>query len=131
MLRTMPTAPTQTRAMWMERVRAWRVSGLEAAAFCEGRGFAPSTLLNWSTRITRESSPRFVQVVSKVVALPEPPREASPPAPALAPVVAQPAVPTPPPVLIVEVGTARIRVERGFDAALLSEILRALATEVR
>jgi hypothetical protein len=115
--------------MWIERVRAWRASGEEAAEFCAGRDFAPSTLLNWSTRFNRESSPRFARVVSKVT-------PASAPAPASVRVVESESAPSSALVsraacLILEVGDVRVRVERGFDAALLAEVVRALGVAAR
>ncbi len=117
--------------MWTERVRVWRASGQEAGEFCAGRDFAPSTLLHWSKRFNRESSPRFARVVSKVVA-------ASTPALASAssPVVVSESAPSSAPAsptacLILEVGDVRVRVERGFDATLLAEVVRALAGAAR
>ncbi|MFI5299855.1 MAG: IS66 family insertion sequence element accessory protein TnpA [Polyangiales bacterium] len=129
----MSTPTAQTRAMWTERVRAWRASGQEAAEFSAGRDFAPSTLLHWSKRFNRESSPRFARLVSKVMPVSSPaPAPARAPAPVVAPESAPSSAPASPAAcLILEVGDVRVRVERGFDPTLLAEVVRALGVAVR
>jgi hypothetical protein len=101
-------------AMWAERVRAWRSSGETAVAFAEANGFTHSALRYWTKRLAR---PRKTASAPPIVAL-----------------VRKPAVSTSTtttvraeePELVVEVANARVRVGRGFDPALLGEVVRAL-----
>lgn len=96
------TAAAETVAVWSERVRAWRASGEGATGFAEGKGFAPSTLRYWASRLKRmpAAAPRVVQLV---------PRAGVGSAD-----------------LVLEVGPARVRVARGFDQELLAEVVSAL-----
>jgi hypothetical protein len=80
-------------------VRRWRASGRSARAFAESEGIQPGTLRWWSSELRRES--KFVDATSLVTAT----ADAS---------------------LVLEIGGARIRVSRGFDAELLREVLAAL-----
>lgn len=98
----MTNEPVSTEQAWRERVRAWRASGQTAVQFASGRGFAASTLKWWSSRLGPLDAPAFVQLVAK------------------------PAAPLPSPELVVEVGSARVRVASGFDPALLADVVRAL-----
>jgi len=91
-----------TEAMWTKRVVAWRTSGETADVFAQGKGYEGSTLRWWSSRLGRAEQPRFLRLVPKACA-----------APGKAGVV-------------VEVGQARVRVEAGFDAKLLAEVVAAL-----
>ena len=87
----------------MERVRAWRASGQDAGTFAADTGYAASTLRWWSSQIGRDERVRMVPVVmraSSSAATPE--------------------------IRVIEVGGARVRVTRGFDASLLAEVVRAL-----
>jgi hypothetical protein len=93
-----------TAAVWSDRVRAWRASGETASQFAEGKGFAGSTLRFWATRLKAAPAaplPRIVQLVPRRA-------EAGPE-------------------LLIEVGAARVRVQRGFDRELLVEIVTALS----
>lgn len=56
------------RETWAKRVASWRASGLTAAEYSAGRGFAPSTLRFWASRLGRERR----QVVRVVRAEPAP-----------------------------------------------------------
>jgi len=89
-------------------VEHWRGSGQSAAEYAARRGYSSASLLRWakvaeatSTASPREG-PRFVRL------------EVTPAYSAG---------------LIVEVGRARIVVERGFDAAQLRAVVEALSTE--
>jgi hypothetical protein len=93
------TAPT-TESVWRDRVRQWRESGETAAPFARGRGFAVLTLRYGSRRLERTEQAQFVRLV--------------------------PRAPVPGPDLVVEVGCARVRVTPGFDATLLTEVVRVL-----
>jgi hypothetical protein len=94
-------------AMWRERVRQWRESGKTMREFAQGKEFAPATLRYWSSRLERGQAPQFVRVVPKVTA------------------------PTPAAGLVVEVGSARVRVASDFDPALLAQVVRTLAGDAR
>jgi len=100
-------ATPATEARWRERVRAWRASGQTAIDFARDRGFAPGTLHYWSSRLGPDAPPTFVRLVPKT---------------GHAPVAAD---------LVVEVGSARVRVTSGFDAALLAQVVRALGGGAR
>ena len=108
-------ATEQTEGKWRDRVSEWRASGETAAAFASTRGFAASTLQYWSYRLSggekkgksKSKKQRFVHVVPRSIAETTE-RE-----------------------IIVEVGTARVRVSRGFDAELLAEVMRALGAVTR
>ena len=96
------TATAKTEALWRERLQAWRASGMTAEKFAQSRGYRPSTLTYLSWRLNRPKPRVFV------------------------PIVARPAATTVVSEMAVEIGAARVRVRRGFDAALLGEIVRAL-----
>jgi hypothetical protein len=112
----------QTRERWAERVREWRASGLTAEAFAEGKDFEASSL-RWAdsqlkglkaSRSSRDPKDAETSVSPKTSR-----------APRFLPVrmVAQPASASD---VFVEVGSARIRVDRGTDLALVGELVRAL-----
>lgn len=95
-----------TEAIWSERVRSWRQSGESATVFARGKDYTASTLRYWASRLRRTSAaPRIVQLVPTAKV------------PDATPAAAD---------LVVEVGTARVRVRRGFDPELLAEVVRAL-----
>jgi len=98
----------KTRALWAGRVEAWRASGETAVQFAQGKGFEASTLRFYSSLLSRAEPPRLLQLVRKSEA-----------AGALE-VQGRASV-------VVEVGAARVRVEAGFDGALLAEVVRALS----
>jgi hypothetical protein len=75
--------------------------------FAQGQAFAAATLRYWSSRLERNQAPRFVRVVPKATVAP------------------------PSSGLVVEVGRARVRVASDFDPALLAQVVRTLAGDVR
>jgi len=97
-------ARQQRRRQWERRVAGWRASGLSMAGYCRQRGLSYWMFVRWRQRIERTVTP-----VSPLT---------------LIPVVA----PTP------RVGAITIRlpdgigveVEPGFDAGVLSAVMRAL-----
>lgn len=95
--------------MWAERVRSWRSSGESATAFAEAHGFTHSSLRYWARRLagpTKQlATPTMVRLVRQ----------------SKTPVVATQSAD-----LVVEIGAARVRVARGFDADLLVAVARAL-----
>ena len=108
-----PIPQQATEDIWRVRVREWRESGQTAADFARSRGFSMASLRTWSSRLgpslasepASEPAPGFVRLV---------PREA-------------PTAPIEASTVVVEVGSARIRVTPGFDAALLAGVVRALS----
>jgi len=96
----------RTRAKWVERVREWRASGESAPEFAGRHGYAATTLLWWSSQLSRGASPAFVQVVGKGASSSSRPPSSE---------------------VVVEVGSVRVRVQEGFDGALLADVVRALA----
>jgi hypothetical protein len=86
---------------WARRVADWRASGETASTFAAGRGFAPSTLRWWASRLGR-SEGAFVRVV----------RAAAAPAPERA--------------IEIELAGVRVRVTSGFDRGALADVLAVL-----
>lgn len=93
-----------------QEVEGWHASGESASQYAAGRGYSAASLLRWR-KIAPPSKgamsppsrePRFMRL------------EVAPAATAA---------------LLVEVGAARIVVERGFDAAHLRAVVAALAAE--
>jgi hypothetical protein len=91
-----------TEDAWTKRVEAWRASGETADAFAQGKGFEGSTLRWWSSRLGRTETPNFLRLVPRACAVRV---DAG---------------------MVVEVGHARVRVEAGFNAKLLAEVVAAL-----
>lgn len=106
-------------AEWTKRVGAWRKSGLSAGAFCEGRGFAASTLRYWAWRVEKKP-------VETRPSAAEPTRDAPPQFVRVARVPASSAGG-----VTIEVNGARVSVPAGVDRATLSAVLAALADAVR
>ena len=96
-------AAVATREAWAGRVEAWKASGQSARDFSLKTGVSSSSLYQWAKRLERKSPPRFLKLV---------PRASSPLAAGE---------------MIVEVGSARVRVPRGFDAELLADVVKALS----
>ena len=102
---------SKTEAKWAERVRQWRDSGKGVKEFAEGQPYKASTLRWWGTELRRReegAAGRSRIPMARVVR-----RTRSPVSAAAS--------------MVVEIAGARIAVERGFDADLLSELVRALA----
>jgi hypothetical protein len=99
------------QAVWEERVRNWKSSGKSVNDFVVGQPYAAATLRWWSSRLARDATkmaPAAVQSAPRI----ELARVEIAPARAAA--------------IAVEVGGARVVVERGFDEALLRSVVRAL-----
>jgi hypothetical protein len=97
-----------------ERLRElaeWRASGETAAAFAARRGYAKSTLMTWAARAA--GVPRTAAVESEE--------------PCFVRLEVASAVRTS---VVIEVGAARVVVERGFDAELLRRVVGALSATV-
>lgn len=104
---------TTTEEKWAARVSGWRGSGQTAAAFSAGRGFSAGALRHWACVLKQRG-------VGGTTASPAVPMLVR-----LARVDRAPPAPAPPP-LTVEVGSARVSVPSGFDAATVQAVLGAL-----
>ena len=99
-----------TAAVWEERVRAWRASGLSATDFARPEGYRGKTLSWWASELKRRervkssAAPKIRLARVRVVRRAQTRDEA----------------------ISVVVGGAQISVRRGFDAALLREVVGAL-----
>jgi hypothetical protein len=102
---------TETETKWAERVREWKASGQSAKQFAEGE-FKGSTLTYWASELRkREGSGggRQRRVPRLRMARVVPKRSAADPEQ-----------------VVVQVGSARVVVRSGFDAALLRQVVEAL-----
>ena len=103
-------------ATWRERVRAWKASGRTAAEFADGQGLNANTLKWWAYHLARNakkakaSSEPAVQMVPvvRVQRKDRAPRSTGPSG------------------IVLEIGDVRLRVDSGFDCALLREVIAAL-----
>jgi hypothetical protein len=102
---------TGTQAKWLDRVREWKASGRSAPDYAEGRGFAASTLVWWSSRIRSGALGREAASASSTSQV------------RMARVVRGT---RPPSSLTLRVGGAVIEVRAGFDRGLLREVVEAL-----
>jgi hypothetical protein len=121
---------------WLERVLAWRASGMTAAAYCVGKPFEVGALRAWSSRLGRAGiaprSPggrgarqapvpamRFARVTTQAKA-------------SSATASATPSAPhSTSSAMVVAIGESRIEVPNGFDPSLLRVAVEALAGGTR
>jgi hypothetical protein len=105
---------TETETKWADRVREWEEGEKTAEEFTAGQPYKASTLRWWRTEIRRRSgggARRSKDHVGESIPMVRVVRRTRQRAPES---------------MVVEVSGARISVERGFDAELLSEVVRAL-----
>ena len=100
---------TETESKWAGRVSAWRSSGQAARAFCVGKDFTPGGLRYWASRL----GPAGGGVTGEQVRLARVVRGQGP----------AEAVETP---IVIEVGSTRVGIRRGFDPAALRTVLDML-----
>lgn len=111
----MKRSDEETRKKWAETIAEWRSSGISAAKFARGHGCSEARLYYWASRLAEgSSSEKSVHLHGTKGGTPN-----------LVRVVTRPAVAKAAEV-VVEVGHARIRAGRDFDAALLGAVVRAL-----
>jgi hypothetical protein len=107
---------TETEAKWADRVRQWKASRKTREEFSMGQPFKSSTLGWWATELRRraaldrrgsagERSSDTIRMAQVVRVGTRRPSSSG---------------------LVLEVSGARIAIERGFDADLLSEVVRAI-----
>lgn len=101
----MTTATTE--AKWKARVADWRRSGLAAPEFCEGKEYTASGLRYWASRLKAASSPPKEVRLARIVSASDPMSEDS--------------------AVVIEAGTLRIGVRRGFDPEVLRAVLLVVA----
>jgi hypothetical protein len=100
---------TTTDEKWLERIRQWKDSGKTAEEFAAGQPYKASTLKWRAAELRRaEGGGRLSEGQAPLGAI------------RMARVVQRGAE------LVVEVSGARIALSRGFDAVLLTEVVRAL-----
>lgn len=98
-----------TKAKWRGRVREWKASGQTFAEFAEGREFTATTLKWWAYKLGAEAKKATGGLPTPTITI-LPVRRTKAAASGI----------------VLEVGAARLRIERGFDAGLLREVLAAL-----
>lgn len=103
-----------TAATWRERVRAWKASGRTAAAFVDGQGFNANTLKWWAYHLARNAKKAKAPTESAVRMVP------------VVRVQRKDRPPTAPSGIVLEIGDVRLRVDSGFDCALLRAVISAL-----
>lgn len=124
----------ETEAKWVERIREWRASGLSAENFARTKGYKASTLCWAASQVRRSAelaaptSPRSGEAQGGGRAERQTPLSSK--APRFLPVRPRAAEMTVAE-MVVEIGAARVRVLRGFDASLLGEVVRALGGSSR
>jgi len=91
----------RTEADRRREVEGWRASGQSGMAYAKTRGYSHSSLTNWAAQFRRMPKAREPQLVRLEVE-----KRVD---------------------LVIEIGSARIRVGGGFDAALLRRVVAALA----
>jgi len=109
-----------TEAKWSARVKAWRASGKTAAEYCEGREYKANSLRYWSSRLRKVHGDEATQdkgavqeirmarlVRSRGAVERQMPDEQETP-------------------IVIEVGSLRVGVRRGFDRGVLRDVLEAL-----
>jgi len=105
-------ASQSTRDKWHQIIQAQRASGLTIAGYCRRHGIAAAALYVWKQRLARAAPvPAFVQVQTTAASNPAAGEDAAGPA------------------AVIEVclgGGRRLRVGRGFDHALLAEVIGVL-----
>lgn len=115
---------TDKERIWAERVGEWKASGKTLQEFAKDQPYKGLTLRWWSSELRRRG------LSDKASGRQRRPRTpAKPPSvrmvrvvPRRGPEPAQPAVGS----IAVEIGGARIVVQQGFDAGVLSNVVRAL-----
>jgi transposase len=100
---------TDTETKWSNRVQEWKASGKTAEEFAEGKGFEPSTLRFWASKLRQGKTSPVTERAPRV-------RMAR----------VTPTTLRSDDTLVVVVGAARVAVRAGFDVALLRQVVAAL-----
>lgn len=102
-------------ATWKKRVAAWRASGQTAAEYSKQHGLTLSALQRWSHRLRGEAQEPAPPAAVRLARVER-----------VAAVSTEPAAAATVPGILIELGGARVRVERGVDAATVAVVLAAL-----
>jgi hypothetical protein len=99
----------ENESRWAARVEGWRASGQTAPVFCKGKDFTPGGLRYWASRLgnVRARGQAEGVRIARVVRAPQ----------------SAPATETP---IVIEIGSARLGVRRGFDPEALRTLLDVL-----
>ena len=108
-----------TEAVWAERIEEWGRSGQSATEFAEGKPFTSGTLTWAASQLRKEARGRGKRREGGSRAKPE--RKIR-----MAEVVRRPAKTSAVESVAVEIGGAVVTVRRGFDRALLQDVVVAL-----
>jgi hypothetical protein len=108
-----------TEAMWVERIEEWTRSGLSATEFAEGKPFTSGTLTWAASRLRNGVGGKSKQRDSR----PRAPRKRKI---QMAEVIRRPSRVAVAEKLVLEIGGARVSVQRGFDRLLLIDVVLAL-----
>jgi len=109
-----------TEAKWSARVKAWRASGKTAAELCEGREYTANSLRYWSSRLRKVQGDGATQGEGAVHGIRMARLVRSSAAAERETLVEQE---TP---VVIEVGSLRVGVRRGFDRGVLRDVLETL-----
>lgn len=114
----------ETQAVWTERIAEWRQSGKSAPEFASDKPYKSSTLV-WATSRLRRGGKKTGQRRAKLADRGK--RASVAGKIAMAEVVRAPRVAASGAgAMVIEIGGARISVQRGFDGAVLRAIAQAL-----
>jgi hypothetical protein len=108
-----------TEALWAERIEEWGRSGQSATEFAEGKPFTSGTLTWAASHLRKEARGKGKRREGGSRAKPE--RKIR-----MAEVVRRPAKTPVAETVAVEIGGAVITLRRGFDRALLQDVVTAL-----
>jgi hypothetical protein len=108
-----------TESMWVERIEEWTRSGQSATEFAEGKPFTSGTLTWAASRLRNGAGGKSKQRNSR----PHAPRKRKI---QMAEVIRRPSRVAAAEKLVLEIGGARVSVERGFDRLLLRDVVLAL-----
>jgi hypothetical protein len=110
-----------TEAVWAERIEEWGRSGQSATEFAEGKPFTSGTLTWVASQLRKDARGKGKGKRRDGESRAKRQRKIS-----LAEVVRRPSKTTVTEILVVEIGGAVISVRRGFDRALLQDVVVAL-----
>jgi hypothetical protein len=99
----------ETESTWAARVADWRASGQTSPVFCKGKGFSAGGLRYWASRLDKaeQGAPKAQVRLARVVRTDRPKEVAETP-------------------ILIEFGSARLGVRRGFDPETLRAVLGVL-----
>ena len=112
--------------IWVERVEAWRASGMRAEVFTDGEDYKAGTLRWWASRLKRQLGDSDPPSSKPAAAATTAPVRIARVVRAAAPRAIAPAQPAPAIVLDIVAAGVRIAVGAGSDRATLAMVLDTL-----